>query len=182
MTQYPAELTGSYTLDPSHSRFGFVARHAMVTKVRGQFNEVEGTAKIDAADPSNSSATVTIKVGSVETGSEQRDEHLRNSDFFEVETFPEITFVSTAVEATDDGFNVTGDLTIKDVTKSLTFPLEFGGSATDPWGNTRIGFEGSVQVKRSDWNLNWNTPLDGGGVLVSEKVTLEFDVSATKDA
>ncbi|MDT4923386.1 MAG: hypothetical protein QOG01_1099 [Pseudonocardiales bacterium] len=176
-------LTGTYALDAVHSRFGFVARHAMVTKVRGSFNEFEGTAVIDGTDPSKSSAQVTLKVDSVDTRSAQRDGHLRTNDFLDVEKYPTITFTSTAIthEGGDD-FQVTGDLTIKDVTKSIVIPLEFTGAATDPFGNDRIGFEGSLQILRSDFGITYNAALEAGGVLVSDKITLEFEISAIKTA
>jgi polyisoprenoid-binding protein YceI len=177
----PVDLTGDYTLDPTHTRLGFTARHAMVTKVRGQFNEFEGTAHIDSQDLSRSWAKVTIQTGSVFTAQAQRDEHLRTSDFFEVEKYPTMTFESTKVERGEDGeFLVTGDLTIKETTRSITIPFEYTGTAVDPFGNTRVGFEGSVVVNRKDWGLDWNAALETGGLLVSEKVTLEFDVSAIK--
>jgi polyisoprenoid-binding protein YceI len=174
-------LTGTYTFDPAHSRLGFVARHAMVTKVRGSFNEFEGQAVIDGTDPSKSSATVTIKVDSVDTRNEQRDGHLRTNDFLDIEQFPEITFKSTSIthEGGND-FQVTGDLTVKGITKSVTIPVEFQGSAKDPFGNDRIGFEGSTQIVRSDFGVTYNAALETGGVLVSDKITLEFEVSAIK--
>jgi len=176
-------LTGTYTLDPAHSRFGFVARHAMVTKVRGAFNDVEGTATIDGANPANSGASITIRTASVDTRNEQRDQHLRTNDFLDVETYPTITFTSTGVQhAGGNDFSVTGDLTIRGVTKPVTVPLEFQGAATDPFGNARIGFEGSLVINRKDWGVNWNAALEAGGVLVSEKVTLEFEISAVKQA
>ena len=174
-------LTGTYTIDPAHSRFGFVARHAMVTKVRGAFNDFEGSAVIDGENPANSSASVTLQVASIDTRNEQRDGHLRTNDFLDAENYPTITFASTSVSHEGDGdFVVTGDLTIKDVTKSISIPLEFQGAAKDPFGNDRIGLEGSVTINRKDWGVNWNAALEAGGVLVSEKVTLEFDVSAIK--
>jgi polyisoprenoid-binding protein YceI len=176
-------LTGTYTIDASHSRFGFVARHAMVTKVRGSFNEFEGTATIDGANPANSSVRVAIKVDSIDTRNAQRDEHLRTNDFLDATVYPEITFVSTAINHLGgNDFEVTGDLTIKDVTKSVTFPLEYQGSATDPFGNQRIGFEGTTQITRSDYGVAFNVALEAGGVLVSDKVTLEFEISAIKSA
>jgi len=176
-------LTGTYALDTAHSRIGFVARHAMVTKVRGSFNEFEGATTIDGTNPENSTVSVTLKVESIDTRNAQRDGHLRTNDFLDLENYPEIKFVSTAIKH-DGGndFQVTGDLTIKDVTKSITFPLEFQGSARDPFGNDRIGFEGSVVVNRKDWGINFNAALETGGVLVSEKVTLEFELSAVKTA
>lgn len=176
-------LTGNYTIDTAHSRIGFMARHAMVTKVRGAFNDYVGTAYIDGADPSKSRAEVTIQVASIDTRNAQRDEHLRNNDFLEAETYPTITFRSTSIEPADDStFTVTGDLSIRGVTKSLSFPLEFTGAVTDPFGNQRVGFDGSVVINRKDWGVNWNAALEAGGVLVSEKVTLEFEISAIKDA
>jgi polyisoprenoid-binding protein YceI len=182
LTQFSA-LTGTYTFDPAHSRIGFVARHAMVTKVRGSFNEFEGSARLDGDNPSNSSVELTIEVASVDTRNAQRDGHLRTNDFFDAPTFPQITFRSTSVKHVGEAdFEVTGDLTIKGVTKSITLPLEYTGTATDPFGNQRVGFEGSVVVNRKDWGINWNAPLEAGGVLVGDKVTLEFEISAIKSA
>ena len=177
-----ADLKGTYVLDASHSQLGFVARHAMVTKVRGSFNDVAGTATLDGANPSASTLSVTIQAASVDTRSEGRDAHLRSADFFDVENYPEITFTGTEFAVDGDVITVTGDLTIKGVTHSVSIPFEFQGAATDPLGNQRVGFEGSVVVNRKDWNLNWNAALEAGGVLVSEKVTLEFEVSAIKRA
>ncbi len=177
-----ADLKGTYVLDASHSQLGFVARHAMVTKVRGSFNEVAGTATLDGANPSASTLSVTMQAASVDTRSEGRDAHLRSADFFDAEKYPEITFTGTDFAVDGDVITVTGDLTIKGVSNPVTIPFEFQGAATDPFGNQRIGFEGSVVVKRKDWNLNWNAALEAGGVLVSEKVTLEFEVSAIKQA
>lgn len=177
-----ADLKGTYVLDASHSQLGFVARHAMVTKVRGSFNEVAGTATLDGANPSASTLSVTMQAASVDTRSEGRDAHLRSADFFDAEKYPEITFTGTDFVVDGDVITVTGDLTIKGVTHSVTIPFEFQGAATDPFGNQRIGFEGSVVVNRKDWNLNWNAALEAGGVLVSEKVTLELEVSAIKQA
>ena len=176
-------LTGTYSIDASHSRFGFVARHAMVTKVRGSFNEFEGTATIDGANPAASSVQVSIAVDSIDTRNKQRDDHIRTNDFLDVATYPTITFASTAINHVGgNDFEVTGDLTIRGITKSITLPLEFQGAAGDPFGNQRIGFEGSVVINRKDWGVNWNAALEAGGVLVSEKVTLEFEISAVKSA
>jgi polyisoprenoid-binding protein YceI len=176
-------LTGTYTIDPSHSRIGFVARHAMVTKVRGSFNDFAGTFTADGDVPTNSSAQLVIQAASIDTRNADRDAHLRSNDFFAMDDHPEIRFESTDIEQVDAGeFKVTGDLTLRGVTKPVTIDLEFTGTATDPWGNTRVGFEGSTTVNRKDWGVNWNTALETGGVLVGEKVTLEFEISATKDA
>jgi polyisoprenoid-binding protein YceI len=176
------DITGDYVLDVAHSRLGFVARHAMVTKVRGAFNVFEGTAHIDGNDPSKSSATVSIDVASVDTRQPQRDDHLRTNDFFDAPTYPKITFVSTSAEKVDDQtFRLTGDLTIKDVTKSISIDFEYNGSAKDPFGNQRVGFEGSTVINRKDYGVNFNAALETGGVMVSEKITLEFEISAIKN-
>lgn len=177
------ELTGTYTLDPAHTQIGFVARHAMVTKVRGAFNEFEGTAVLDGANPANSHVEVTINAASIDTRNAQRDEHLRSNDFLAMQEYPKITFSSTGVRQVDDTtFEVSGDLTIKGVTNSITIPFSFEGAAKDPFGNQRVGFEGSVTINRKDYGVTWNAALEGGGVLVSDKVTLEFEVSAVKSA
>ncbi|CAM3179924.1 YceI family protein [Nocardioides dubius] len=177
-----SDISGSYTVDASHTYIGFQARHAMVTTVRGAFKEFQGNATIDAATPANSSVELTIAVNSVDTGVADRDGHLASADFFDVEQYPTITFRSTSVEADGDDWAITGDLTIKDVTKPVTIPFEFTGTAQDPFGNVRAGFEGEIAVNRKDWNLTWNAALETGGVLVSEKVKLKFDVSAIKNA
>lgn len=177
------ELTGTYTIDPSHSQLGFVARHAMIARVRGTFTDVSGTLTIDGDNPAASSAQVTIAAASIDTRSEDRDNHLRSDDFFDVATYPTIDFASTEIAQVDDTtFRVTGDLTIRGTTNSVTFDLEHTGAATDPFGNERLGFEGSVAVNRKDWGLTWNAALETGGVLVSEQVTLELEVSAIRSA
>jgi len=177
------ELTGTYTLDPAHTRIGFVARHAMVTKVRGAFNEFTGTAVLDGANPGNSTVQVTIQAASIDTRNAQRDGHLRSNDFLAMDEYPQITFTSTGARQVDETtFEVTGDLTIKGVTNTITIPFEFEGAATDPFGNQRVGFEGSVTINRRDYGVTWNAALEGGGVLVSDKVTLEFEISAIKNA
>ncbi len=177
------QLTGTYTIDASHSRVGFVARHAMVTKVRGGFNDFAGTFTIDGSNPSDSTAELTIQAASIDTRNADRDAHLKSNDFFAMDTYPQLHFVSTAIEqVTDTDYRVTGDLTLRGVTKPVTIDLEYSGSAVDPYGNTRVGFEGSTTINRKDWGVSWNTALEAGGVLVSEKVTLEFEISATKNA
>ena len=181
-TTYP-QLTGEYTLDAAHSRIGFNARHAMVTKVRGSFNEFTGTATIDGDAPEKSSAQVSINVHSIDTRNADRDGHLKSNDFLAMDEYPTITFTSTEIKQTGDtSFDVTGDLTIKDVTKSITIPFEFEGAAKDPFGNDRVGFAGSVSISRKDYGITWNAALETGGVLVSDKVTLEFEISAIKNA
>lgn len=178
----PQTVTGDYTIDASHSRIGFVARHAMVTKVRGSFNDFAGSIHFDTVNPAASTAEISIEVASVSTGNEQRDGHLRTNDFFDAPAFPKITFKSTSVKQIDEtNFAVTGDLNIKDVTQSITVDFEFAGLATDPYGNVRAGFEGTASLKRSDYGVSFNAVLDAGGVMVSEKINLEIDVSAIKN-
>ncbi len=177
-----ADLTGTWTIDPTHTRIGFVARHAMVTKVRGAFNEFEGTAVVDADDVAKTTVSLTIKATSIDTRNEQRDGHLKSNDFLAMDEYPEITFVSTGVAQTASGLELTGDLTLKGTTNSVTIPFDFEGTATDPFGNLRAGFEGSVVINRKDYGITWNAALETGGVLVSEKITLEFEVSAIKNA
>ncbi|WP_371654920.1 MULTISPECIES: YceI family protein [unclassified Streptomyces] len=178
-----AALTGTYTIDPAHSSIGFTVRHAMVTNVRGSFVEHEGTLTLDGTDPAASAAVIDVKIASVDTGIGDRDNHLRGGDFFDAEQFPLMTFRSTeAQQLGGDKYRIVGDLTIKDVTKPLAIDLEFNGSATDPYGNQRVGFEGSADILRSDWGLTWNAALETGGVVVSDKVKLTFDISAIKGA
>ena len=178
-----AELSGSYSIDPAHTRIGFVARHAMVTKVRGSFNEFEGSGVVDGTDLAASQVTLTIQATSIDTRNEQRDAHLRSNDFLAMDEFPQITFVSTGFRQTGPtSLDLIGDLTVKGVTNSVTVPFEFEGAATDPFGNLRVGFEGSVTINRKDFGITWNAALETGGVLVSDKIVLEFEVSAIKAA
>jgi polyisoprenoid-binding protein YceI len=178
-----AALTGEYTIDPSHSEIGFVARHAMVTNVKGYFQDFDGTLHLDGTDPSKSTATIDVKMESIETGSADRDGHLKSSDFFKIDEFPTMTFRSTKAEALGgDDYRITGDLSILGVTKPLSIDLEFNGSAKDPFGNERVGFEGKAEILRSEWGLTWNAALETGGVLVSDKIKLTFDISAIKNA
>src|SRR3954465_3750439 len=182
MTAIAADtLTGNWTIDTSHSRVGFTARHAMVTKVRGAFHEFSGTANLNAENPADSRIDLTIEVASVNTGNEQRDGHLRTNDFFDAETHPQIRFVSTNVERVDpENYRLTGDLTIKGITNPVTVDFEYTGVATDPYGNQRAGFEGKASINRKDWGVSFNAALETGGVLVSEKIDLEFDISAIR--
>ncbi|WP_061711703.1 YceI family protein [Kocuria palustris] len=178
-----SELTGTWSIDPTHSRVGFSSRHAMVTKVRGAFNDVSGTAQLDAEDMSRSKVRVVLSVDSVDTRSPQRDAHLRSADFFDAQQHPIIEFDSTAVDEVDENqFIVTGELTIRGITRTISVPLELLGVDTDPFGQLRAGLEGSRRIDRKDWGVSWNTPLDSGGVLVSDKITLEFELSLVKEA
>ncbi len=172
---------GTYAVDPAHSRIGFVARHAMVTKVRGSFNDFEGSGYFDADDPTRSTLQLVIQAASIDTRSADRDDHLRSNDFFAMDEYPEIRFESTSIDvAGANRYEVTGDLTIKGVTKPVTVDFDYTGTAVDPFGNRRLGLDGHTTINRKDWGVSWNAPLDAGGVLVSEKVDLEFEVSAVK--
>ena len=174
-----SSLSGDWEFDPAHTRIGFSARHAMITTVRGSFNDVEGRFHADLDDMTKSSAVVVLKAASVDTRNQQRDDHLRSADFFDIEKWPNITFVSTQIEEVGEGaYVVSGDLTIRDITKPVTIPLELMGVQTDAFGQLRAGFEGGRRINRRDFGLEWNMPLDAGGVLVSEKISLEFEISA----
>lgn len=181
MTDLDASMSGVWTFDPGHTRVGFSARHAMVTTVRGTFTDVEGTIQLDTDNIGASSVQVRLAAASITTNNPQRDEHLRSIDFFDVQTYPDITFVSSTIdEIEEDNFMVVGDLTIRDVTKQVAIPIALLGVQRDPMGNLRAGFEATRRLDRRDFGLHWNMPLDTGGLLVSEKVTLEFEISAIK--
>ena len=175
-----SNLTGTYNLDPAHSSIGFTVRHAMVTKVRGEFTDFDATVTI-AEDPAASSASGTVRTASVDTNNEDRDAHVRGEDFFAVEQYPEMTFASTSFDIDEAGNRtVTGDLTIQSTTKPVTFEVETFGVEEDPFGNTRIGFEARTTINRLDFGINFQAPLNSGGMLVSEKVAIEIEGSAIK--
>ena len=175
-----ATLTGTYNLDPAHSSIGFTVRHAMVTKVRGEFTDFAATVTI-AEEPSASTASGTVRTASVDTRNADRDAHVRGEDFFAVEQYPEMTFTATSfdVDAQGNG-TVTGDLTIKTTTKPVTFDVETFGVEEDPFGNTRLGFEARTTINRSEYGIDFQAPLNSGGMLVSEKVGIEIEGSAIK--
>ncbi|MFJ6648751.1 YceI family protein [Streptomyces sp. NPDC091290] len=178
-----AALTGDYTIDPAHSTLGFVARHAMVTNVKGKFLDFSGSLHLDGTDPAASTASLDITMDSIDTGSADRDGHLKSADFFKTDEFPTMTFRSTKAEALGgEDYRITGDLTILGTTRPITIDLEFNGAAKDPFGNERVGFEGKAEIHRSEWGLTWNAALETGGVLVSDKIKLNFDISAIKNA
>lgn len=175
----PATLTGPYVIDPTHSRIGFSARHAMVTKVRGSFNDFEGSGYFDAENPENITVDLTIKAASIDTRSPDRDAHLRSNDFLAMDQYPEITFRATRVTKSGPStYDVTGDLNLRGVARPVVVTFEYTGAAVDPYGNQRIGFDGATTINRKDWGVSWNAALEAGGVLVSDKVSLEFEVSA----
>lgn len=163
--------TGTWTIDPSHSEVGFTARHLM-SKVRGLFEQFEGRVVIG----DTTSATADIDLNSISTRDEQRDGHLRSKDFFDVESTGPMTFVSTNVEQGGKGFLVTGDLSIKGVTRPVTLDVEYLGSETDPWGGTRAGFEGTSEISRKDFGVDFNIPMDGGRLLIGDRVSITVAV------
>jgi polyisoprenoid-binding protein YceI len=172
-------IAGTWVIDPSHSRLGFETRHAVITKVRGHFADFEGTIVI-GEDTNASTVKISAKLDSIDTGSADRDGHLKSADFFDTENTNELVFESTGIKATGDTFVVTGNLTIKDVTNSIEIAVEATGTAADPFGNTRAGFEGTSELSRKDFGLTWNVALETGGFLVSDNVKLQLDISAIK--
>jgi len=167
-------VSGAWKLEGQHTKLGFMAKHLMVTKVRGYFDEFEGTVRI-TDDLSDSQVEVTIDAASITTGAGDRDQHLRSEDFLDVANHPQLRFVSTDINRDGDGYEVTGDLTIREVTKPITLRATYEGTVTDPWGNDRIGFSATAKMNREDWDLTWNAPLEGGGWLVSKEVVLEIE-------
>ena len=181
MPNLDASMSGVWNFDQAHTRVGFSARHAMVTTVRGTFTDATGVIHLDVDDIAASRVEVRLQAASINTNNEQRDQHLRSVDFFDVEKYPEIVFVSSTIdEVEEDNFMVVGDLTIKDVTKQVAIPIALLGIQRDQLGNLRAGFEATRRLNRRDFGLHWNMPLDAGGLLVSEKVSLEFEISAIK--
>lgn len=173
-TEIPA---GVWNIDPSHTTVGFTVRHVMVSKVRGRFAAFSGVIRT-AEDLLDSSVETTVQMASVDTGDTTRDEHLRTSDFFDVENFPTMTFRSTGLTGSGSDYELKGDLTIRGVAKPVTFKLEVGGIGQDPWGGTRLGFEATTSISRKDFGLEYNAALEAGGVLIGDKVTIELDVEA----
>ena len=178
-TPTPTDLAGVWTIDTAHSSVGFSVRHMMVSKVRGRFTEYEGTITI-AEDPLQSTAVVTVQTASITTNDDKRDEHLRSGDFFDVETYPTMTFQSTALSGADSEYQLGGDLTIRGVTRPVVFDVEFNGAGHNPWGAMVAGFSATAGISREDFGLTWNQPLESGGILVGDKVTIELDIEATK--
>ena len=171
---------GTYVLDQAHTTVEFVGRHLMITKVRGRFTDFSGQIVIGDS-PEDSSVEVTISAATVNSGDDKRDGHLRSPDFLDVEKYPTITFRSTSVGVGPEGrAKVTGDLTVKDVTRPVTLDVEFDGASPDPWGGHRLGFTASAEIDREDWGLTWNVALETGGMLVGKKIRLEFNVQAVK--
>jgi polyisoprenoid-binding protein YceI len=171
---------GTYVIDGSHTTVGFVARHLMISKVRGRFTGFSGEFQV-AEVPEESSVKVSIDSGSVTTGDDGRDEHLRSPDFFNVVEYPEIAFHSTGVsQGKGDKWLVHGELSVRDITKPVVLDVEFEGAGTTPWGDTRLGFTAATEVDREEWGLTWNQALETGGVLVGKKIRIELDVQAIR--
>lgn len=171
--------TGNYDIDPAHSEVAFSIRHAGIAKVRGRFTVFSGAIAI-GENLTDSKASATIQAESVDTGNEQRDGHLRSSDFFSVEQAPTWTFTSTSVTGGADAFTVTGDLTINGITKPVELAAEYNGAATDAYGAERVGFSATTKISRADFDITWNAPLEAGGVLLGDAVTIDLEISAVK--
>jgi polyisoprenoid-binding protein YceI len=181
MTDLSALAPGTWTVDPSHSTVGFVARHLMITKVRGRFTDFSGSLEI-APDPLQSHVEATVNLASVDTGDAGRDAHLRTADFFDVEGggSPTMTFRSTGIKEEHGDYTLFGDLTVNGVTRQVEFDLEFEGVSPDPWGGTRAAFTAETEINRKDFGLEWNVALETGGVLVGDKVKIQLDIQAVE--
>lgn len=173
-TSRPDIATGTWTLDKAHTKIGFVAKHLMVSKVRGHFESFDATIELNEG-LTDSSIEVSIDAASITTGASDRDDHLRSADFLDVENHPDLTFVSTGISQEGDVWKVAGDLTVRGETRPVTLEATYEGAATDPWGNEHIGFSASTTMTREEWGLTWNAPLEGGGWLVSKEVDLEIE-------
>jgi polyisoprenoid-binding protein YceI len=180
-TDLSALAPGTWNVDPSHSTVGFVARHLMITKVRGRFTDFSGSLEI-AADPLQSHVEATVNLASVDTGDAGRDAHLRAADFFDLEGdgSPTMTFHSTGIKEEHGEYTLFGDLTVNGVIRQVEFELEFDGVSPDPWGGTRAAFSAATEINRKDFGLEWNVALETGGVLVGDKVKIQLDVQAVK--
>ena len=181
--EIPGYVAGTWAIDPVHSEVSFVVRHMMVSKVRGRFDKFDGTI-VTAEDPLQSSVTAKVDLTSINTGQEQRDAHLRSADFFEVEKYPEMTFVSTGIKQGEEGFILEGDLTLKGVTKAVAFDLEVNGFGPDAYGGTRVGFSAITQINRKDFGVSFDGPIPGvpGGAVVSDAITVNLEVEGVLQA
>jgi polyisoprenoid-binding protein YceI len=179
MTSLEQLTPGVWNIDASHSSVAFVARHLVVSKVRGRFDAFAGAVTI-AEQPLASSVGATIEVASINTGDDGRDGHLKSPDFFDAATFPTITFASTGITPKGSDYVLTGNLTIKDVTKPVELALEFNGVEGDPWGGTRVGFSAETEINRKDFGLEWNVVLETGGMLVGETIKIQLEIEAVK--
>jgi polyisoprenoid-binding protein YceI len=175
----PEIPAGTWTVDPVHSRIGFVARHMMVTKVRGTFTDYTGEVVV-GDDPLEAKVSAVVQMASIDTGNADRDGHLRTNDFFDVAQFPTMTLESTGFTEDDGEYKMQADLTIKGVTNPVVFDVEFEGVTGDPWGGTRAGASAEATINRKDWGIEWNAALETGGVMVGDKVQIELDLQLVK--
>jgi polyisoprenoid-binding protein YceI len=181
--EIPGYVAGTWAIDPVHSEVSFTVRHMMVSKVRGRFDTFEGTI-VTAANPLDSTVTASVDLSSINTGQEQRDAHIRSADFFEVEKHTHMTFASTGIRVDGGDFLLDGDLTLKGITRPVTFKLDVNGFGPDAYGGTRVGFSATTEINRSDFGVNFNGPIPGvpGGVAVSEKVTINLEIEGVLQA
>ena len=181
--EIPGYVAGTWAIDPVHSEVSFTVRHMMVSKVRGRFDKFEGTI-VTGANPLDSTVTASVDLSSINTGQEQRDAHIRSADFFEVETHPTMTFTSTGVRTDGDDFLLDGNLTIKKISRPVTFKLEVSGFGPDSYGGTRAGFSATTEINRMDYGVSFNGPIPGvpGGVAVSEKVSINLEIEGVLQA
>jgi polyisoprenoid-binding protein YceI len=177
VTSIPGYLAGTWSIDPVHSEVGFVVRHMMVSKVRGRFRTFSGEI-VTAENPLDSSVTAEIDLSSIDTGNEQRDNHIRSADFFDIEAHPTMTYRSTGVRADGDNFVLDGQLTLKGVTRDVPLKLELNGFGPDAYGGTRAGFTATAEINRRDFGVNWSATMEAGGAVVSDKVTLHLEIEA----
>jgi polyisoprenoid-binding protein YceI len=180
-TTIPGYQAGTWNIDPIHSEVGFSVRHMMVSKVRGRFNSFSGQI-VTAEDPTQSSVTAEIDLSSINTGQEQRDAHIRSADFFEVETYPTMTYKSTGIRVEDGEYVLDGDLTLKGVTRRVPLRLELNGFGPDAYGGVRAGFTATGEINRRDFNVNFSAPMQNGGVVVADKIALSLEIEAVKEA
>lgn len=180
MSAAAAPIASSWKLDPSHSTVEFSTKHMMFTTVRGRFTDVEGTITVPGTTLEGASVVATMKAASIDTRTEQRDAHLRSADFLDVETFPDVTFKSTKLDGTKEKFTMTGDLTIRGITRPVTLDVTYEGAGMDPWGNERMGFSASGRIDRREFGLVWNQALEAGGVLVGNDVKIQIEAQVIR--
>jgi polyisoprenoid-binding protein YceI len=177
----PGYLTGTWSIDPVHSDVSFSVRHMMVSKVKGRFGSFSGTI-VTAENPADSSVTAEIDLSSIDTNNAQRDDHIRSRDFFEVEKYPTMTFASTSLKADGADYLLTGDLSLKGVTKGVTLKLELNGIGPDAYGGTRAGFSATTEISRKEFGVDIDMPMDGGGVVIGDKISITLEIEAVLDA
>jgi polyisoprenoid-binding protein YceI len=174
------KMPNMWSVDVAHSSFGFVVKHLVISKVRGQFKQFDGSVHFDEKNITGGSAEFTVQMTSVDTENKDRDNHLRSADFFDVETFPTMSFKSKSVSGNTEGFKIVGDLTIKDITKEVTFDCDYYGTVIDPWGNTKSGFSATTKINRQDFNITWSKVIEAGGLVVSDEVKIEIELELAK--